>query len=155
MAAAEDDPDDVVCLRQHCPVEEGELLLLLLEVAAVLCATDGDDKEGAGVGVAVVLPAAAVVVNVLSPIGATEPIETALAVAVVVSFEELPSTTICLQSADVAAPGAAATVRVASSLPASTGVELPAVAAAVTEDATELGTALPKLVAAPVEIWSL
>lgn len=144
VAAADVDGDCL--LRQHCPLE-----VVVVVVAGVVFVSNRDEDEVDGDA------AATVVVDVLSLVGATEPAETTFDEgAVVVGFEELPSTTIWSRPAAVTA-GAVRVAAAASSLPASDCVELPA-AAAVVKDATVvlLGcTALMlPVVADSVESWS-
>lgn len=147
VAAAEVEPADGDCLRQHCPLlgDEATLLLVVGTVVVVVAdgvvfATDRDEDADEACDAA-----ATVVVGVLALVGATEPFGTTFdEVAVVVCFEELPSTASWSQPAAVTAAAGAVTVRVAaaSSLPASDCVEL--LPAAVVKDATVLvGPALP------------
>lgn len=143
VAAAEVEPADGDCLRQHCPLlgDEATLLLVVGTVVVVVAdgvvfATDRDEDADEACDAA-----ATVVVGVLALVGATEPFGTTFdEVAVVVCFEELPSTTSWSQPAAVTAAAGAVTVRVAaaaaSSLPASDCVEL--LPAAVVKDATVL-----------------
>lgn len=123
VAAADVDGDCL--LRQHCPLE-----VVVVVVAGVVFVSNRDEDEVDGDA------AATVVVDVLSLVGATEPAETTFdEVAVVVGFEELPSTTIWSRPAAVTAGAVRVAAAAASSLPASDCVELPA-AAAVVKDAT-------------------
>lgn len=147
VAAADVDGDCL--LRQHCPLE----VVVVVVVAGVVFVSNRDEDEVDGDDAA-----ATVVVDVLSLVGATEPAETTFdEVAVVVGFEELPSTTIWSRPAAVTAGAVRVAAAASSSLPASDCVELPA-AAAVVKDATVvlLGcTALMlPVVADSVESWS-